>query len=236
MANLYDTGATSALNEDKYINKLYDSTLDAHKNALQQSYDKSLQQLTTGQQNTQKQTSDYLQRAYTDGVRATNNVQQKASPTVSGIGAAAQSRLTMGNQQQSNKTTLQNQQIIADQEYERIRALRGQQYAAEIKKAQANNDMNRAQMLYDAAKAEEEQLRNLRQEAANLMYSKGDSSIVDAIAKGEAVTKDTTTETWENVLKNEADINKIYDAQLEAERQAAELSYIEDLSKLEELL
>ena len=58
MANLYDTSANSAFNEDRYINKIYDSTLDAHKKAVQQGYDKSVQQLTAGQQNTQAKTSD----------------------------------------------------------------------------------------------------------------------------------------------------------------------------------
>ena len=36
MAGLYDTSATKALNEDAYINKLYDGTLESQKKALQQ--------------------------------------------------------------------------------------------------------------------------------------------------------------------------------------------------------
>lgn len=51
MSSLYDTSATKALNEDAYINKLYDGTLESQKNALQQGYDNSVKQLTTGQQN-----------------------------------------------------------------------------------------------------------------------------------------------------------------------------------------
>ena len=33
MASLYDTSATKALNEDGYINNLYDSTMDSQQKA-----------------------------------------------------------------------------------------------------------------------------------------------------------------------------------------------------------
>lgn len=233
MASLYDTSANSSLNEDKYINKLYDGTLDSHKKAVQQGYDKSVQQLTTGQQNTQKQTSDYVKRAYVEGQRASGHVQKSPGISSGGIGANTQARLTMGNQQQANRTALNQQQDAADQEYERQRKLLGEKYAAQIKQAQADNDMARAQALYEAAKAEEEQLRGFRTTAGTLMQSKGDNSIIDAIARGDAVQRDTTSETWDSVLKNEDSINKIYDAQLESERQAAEIAHMEEMSEID---
>ena len=165
MASLYDTSATKALNEDKYINTLYDSALDSQKKALQEGYDNSVQQLTTGQDRTAQQTTDYVQRANVEGTRAGQNASGGAGaygvPQMIGggrTGANAQARLTMGNQNQANLTQLQKQQSIADQEYERLRKLRGEQLATQIKQAQADNDMVRAQALYDAAKAEEEQI------------------------------------------------------------------------------
>ena len=231
MANLYDTGANSAFNEDKYINKLYDSTLDSQKKALTQGYEDSVKQLNAGQQQTREQTSDYVKRAYVEGQRSAGTM-EKSAANPAGVGTNAQARLTLGNQNQANKTTLQNQQDIADQEYERQRQMRGQWYAAEIKKAQANNDMNRAQALYSAAQAEEAQMRAFRQNAAVMMQNKGDGSVLDAIARGEAVTPDTTSETWGSVLKNEGTINKIYDAQLESQKQDANLAYAQSLSDL----
>lgn len=237
MASLYDTSATKALNEDAYINKLYDGTLESQKKALQQGYGSSVKQLTTGQQNTKKQTSDYVKRAYVEGQRAAGHVQRTTpiiyTPGLGNSGANAQARLTIGNQQQKNASTLNNQQAIADQEFERRRKVLADKYAAQIKQAQADNDMVRAQALYDAAKAEEEQLRSLRQSAAALMASKGDNSIYEAIARGDAVERDTTSETWDSVLKNEDSINRIYDAQLESERQAAEIAHIEEMSELD---
>ena len=237
MANLYDQSATSALNEDAYINKLYDNSLGAYKNALQQGYDSSVKQLAAGQQSTQKQSSDYLKRAYVEGQRASGHLQKPAaavSAQALGSGAAgAQARLAMGNQQQKNVSALTSQQAIADQEYERQRKLLADKYEAQIKQAQADNDMVRAQALYEAAKAEEEQLRALRQTAATTLHEKGDNSILDAIAKGEAVQRDTTSETWENVLKDEEAINKIYDAQIESARQEALMANNKELSDLE---
>lgn len=62
---------------------------------------------------------------------------------------------------------------------QRQRELLGQQYAAEIKRAQAANDMERAQALYDAAKAEDAQLLELRKQGATLMMDrKGDTSLM----------------------------------------------------------
>lgn len=226
MATLYDTSANRAFNEDQYINKLYDSTLDSHKNAVQQGYEKSVQQLTAGQQNTQKQAADYVSRAYTEGQRASGNMQKTA-------GGNPQARLTLENQNQRNTTALQQQQQAADLEYERQRKLLGDKYAAQIKQAQADNDMERAKALYEAAKAEEEQLRSFRTQAASIMQSRGDNSIIDAIARGDAVTPDTTSETWESVLKNEDSINKIYDAQLESQLQAAEIANMEEQAALD---
>lgn len=233
MANLYDTSANSAFNEDAYINKIYDQTKDTHKAALQQGYDQNVQQLTTGQQNTQKQTDDYVKRAYVEAEKTAGNLQKSAAGTPTSAGASAQARLTMGNQMQENKSILKNQQNNADLEYERQRKLMADWYAAQIKQAQADNDMARAQALYQAAKAEEEQLRGFRQSAATLMQSKKDNSIIDAIAKGEAVTPDTTSETWDSVLKNESIINEIYDAQIESQRQQAQMEHDKTLSDLE---
>ena len=237
MASLYDTSATKALNEDAYINKLYDGTLDSQKKALQQGYDNSVKQLTTGQQNTQKQTSDYVKRAYVEGQRSSGYL-QKSTPSIStpGLGnggAGAQARLAMGNQQQRNVSALNNQQAVAEREYERQRKLLAEKYEAQIKQAQADNDMVRAQTLYDAAKAEEEQLRSLRESAASLMAGKGDMSITNAIAQGVAVTPDTASPTWDGVLKNEEDINKIYDAKLESQKQEAEIAHKESMSELD---
>ena len=238
MATIYDSRGTSALNEKDYINKLYDTSLGSQKDAIDEGYKNSIMQLNASQKNTQGQTQEYLKRAYVEGGRAYGNMKASTGvggTTVSGMGAGAnaQARLTLGNQNQANTTALNQQQAEADMEYNRQRQLKSDWYAAQIKKAQADNDMNRAQALYDAAKAEEEQLRSLRQSGALLMAGKGDNSILDAIGKGEAVTIDETTPTWDGVLKNEEAINKIYDAQLEGQRVQAQAEMDKSLSDLD---
>ena len=65
------------------------------------------------------------------------------------------------------------------------------------------------------------------------MAGKGDMSITDAIARGVAVTPDTTSPTWDGVLKNEESINKIHDAELESQRHQAQMEHDESMSKLE---
>lgn len=234
MSNIYSSGATSALNEKEYINKIYDKIGTSQKDTLKENYDASVKQLDTGTQAVKGQTADYVKRAYVENGRAANNYQ--ASPASTGSsrrGNNAQAALTLGNQNQANVTALNQQQAAANQEFERQRKLLADRYSAAIKQAQADNDMNRAQALYDAAKAEEEQLRSLRQSAATLMAGKGDNSIMDAIGNGVAVTPDTTTPTWSGVTKDEDSINEVYDKKMESQQLESETAYKESVSDLE---
>lgn len=233
MATLRDTAATSALNEDKYINKLYDSTLSSQNNAIKQGYEKSGQQLTSGQKQTQKLTDAYLDRTKVEAPGTGSSMLGTPSIGGFGVGGSSQAALSFGNQQQQNVSQLNAQQNAADMEFERRRKLLADQYATEIKKAQANNDMERAQMLYEAAKAEEEQLRQLRQQGGSLMAGKGDNSILESILSGAPVNRDTTSETWDSVLKNEESINKIYEAMIQGQQLEAQADRDKALSELE---
>lgn len=233
MATLRDTAATSALNEDKYINKLYEGALSSQNNAIKQGYEQSGKQLTSGQQQTKKLTDAYLHRTKTEAPGAGSSMLGTPSLGGFGIGGSSQAALSFGNQQQQNVGQLNAQQNAADMEFERRRKLLADQYATEIKKAQANNDMERAQMLYEAAKAEEEQLRKFRQQGGSLMAGKGDNSILESILSGAGVPRDTTSETWDSVLKNEDSINKIYEAMIQGQQLEAQADRDKALSELE---
>lgn len=227
MANLYDSHALSGLNEDQYVNKIHDDIHKKQKDTLDQNYQDVAGQLDAGQKQTQAQTEDYLHRTQVEQDKLTGGYRRPDDPY------KAQRELALGNQFQQNNGKLNQQQDAADQEFERQRKLLGEKYAAEIQKAQRDNDMHRAQMLYEAAKAEEEQLRALRQQAAGALYSKGDKSFLDAIARGEGVSRDSSTPTWEGVLKNEEQINKIYDNQMESARLESQMEREKALSDLE---
>ena len=228
MADLYDTSALNALNEKDYINKLYDNNTEAAKKLLMENYTDNGSYLNTEQNRVQQQTQENVNRTQVEAQQA----QDKYTGPKLSLGASQQEALSRGNAQQANVTSLQQKQSDADAEIERQRQLLASQYAAAIKQAQADNDMQRAQELYNAAKAEEEKLLSLRQSASTILANKGDTSIRDSLMKGETPTSDYSGTTWDQVLKNEASLNEIYDKQLEAERLALQMENEEAMSDL----
>lgn len=228
MATLNDTSALNALNEKDYINKLYDSNTDAAKKLLAENYTDNTGFLNTEQNRVQQQTQENVNRTQVEAQAA----QDKYTGPKLSLGAQQQEALSRGNAQQGNVTSLQQKQNEADAEIERQRQLLASQYSAAIKKAQADNDMQRAQELYNAAKEEEAKLLSLRQTASTILTAKGDTSIRDALLRGETPTADYSGQTWEQVLKNEDSLNEIYDKQLESERLALQMENEEALSDL----
>lgn len=230
MAGINDTSALNALNEKDYINKLYDSNTDTTKKLLEQNFTDNAGTLNQEQNRVQQQTAENVNRTQVEAQSAQDSYN---GPKLT-LGASQQEALSRGNATQKNVTDLNQQQAQAQAEIDRQRKLMGDLYASQIKEAQANNDMERAQMLYDAARSEDEKFLALRQQAATLMASKGDNSILDAIASGSQNTApENAGETWDEVLKNEARINGIYDNELEALKQQLYQTFAEESSDLE---
>lgn len=212
MATLRDTSALNALNEQEYINKLYENNDNEIKKLLQENYTDNTGVLNTEQSRVQQQTNENLNRTNVEAAK----MQTAYKPNVS-AGASSQEALTRGNAVQGNATTLRQAQSDADAEIERQRQLLASQYSTAIKQAQANNDMERAQQLYEAAKEEEAKLLSLRQSASTMLAEKGDTSIRESLLAGETPTADYSGSSWDQVLKNEAQLNEIYDKQLESQ-------------------
>lgn len=229
MADLYTDSALKALNETDYINKLYDTNTKTQKDLLQQNYTENSGVLDKEQNRVQQQTQENVNRTQVEAKAA----QEKYTGPKLSLGAQQQAALSRGNAQQANVSTLDQRQQQLDTEIERQRKLLASQYETAIKQAQAVNDMQKAQQLYTAAKEEEAKLLALRQSASSTLAAKGDTSIRDALMKGETPTADYTGTTWEQVLKNEASINEIYDKLLEAERLGLQSEHEEALSDLE---
>lgn len=229
MATLNDTSALKALNEQNYINKLYDTNTDTQKKLLEQNYTDNTGVLNSEQNRVQQQTQENVNRTQ---VEANSNQNTYNGPKLT-LGANVQADLARDNAQQGNVTSLNQRQQEADAEIERQRQLLASQYATAIKQAQADNDMERAQALYSAAKDEEAKLLSLRQAAGSLLASKGDTSIQDSILRGEAPSADYSGETWEQVLKNEAALNGIYDKQLESQLLGLQMENEEAMSDLQ---
>lgn len=227
MATIKDTAATSALNEEKYINELYDSNDKAQKQILGDNYTANTENLDNVQETVRQNTEEALDRTAAEAPRTA------APGSRLSAGAQAQAALVQDNAQKKNVTTLRTAQSEADAEVERQRQLLASQYETAIRQAQADNDMERAQALYDAAKAEEAQLLEMQKSGADLLYRKRqDMTGYDAIAAGETIARDTEGDSWEEVLKNEDELNAIYDAKLESlmlELQAEEEQKLSDL-------
>lgn len=230
MANIKNTAATSALNEDKYINELYDTGLKNQNQVLQENYGNNQGILDREQQNVQETTGAYIDRTGVESEKAKNLYGDGGLSA----GAQAQVGLSQENAQRRNVQQLREAQNDADLEFQRQRQLLASQFEAEIRKAQADNDMERAQALYDAAKAEEAQLLELQKQGAKLLYDKrNDKSGYDNIANGKPLQRDTAGETWDGVLENEDALNAIYDAQLESQLAQLRSDYETSASDLE---
>ena len=151
-------------NAADYINKLYDETQNKQKQMLTDAYNVTNKTLDAEKQNVQQQTDNNLQRTNVEAQR----VSQQYKPAPMSSAARQQAALTMENQQKKNTQMIQSQQQAADAEYERLRKLYADQFSAEIKKAQADNDMARAEQLYAAAKAKDDELRAFYQQMGAL--------------------------------------------------------------------
>lgn len=229
MANIKTNSATSALNEDQYINKLYDSMIGKQKDVLAENQGAASSELDALNQSVQQQVDTNLGRADVEAQKVQQNYK---APNVSSS-AQQQIALAMDNQKKKNTTNIQTEQELADAEIERQRKLIGQQYAAAIQKAQADNDMLRAQQLYEAAKREEEQLNALKLESGKRLAAVGDNSVINSLLAGNNAARDTTGETWADVLKNEGSINKIYDSAIESAQIEAQMERNKAISEIE---
>lgn len=167
-----------AVNNEEYINKMYDSSLSSQKEALKQNYAQGTTDLEREQQKQQKATDANLTRTYVEANKAAKNYNEVQNAYGLTSGAMAQARLAQDNQLQGDLTAIRAAQQSVDADIERQRTLLSQQYASAIAKAQADNDFQRAQALYKAAKDDEDRLLQQQKEAGNLMASVGDYSIL----------------------------------------------------------
>ena len=161
-------------NEKDYINKMYDASLEGQKAQLQEGYDQAGEQLDEQQRKAQQQTDANLTRTYVEAEKARKNYAEVQNAYGLTSGAMAQARLAQENQRTANMTALRQQQQEVDAAIEQERGRLGREYTAAIQQAQANNDLARAQALYEAAQREEERLLAKQEAAAKLMAGEGD--------------------------------------------------------------
>ena len=158
---------------EEQIKKMYQSQIDAQKEQLKQDYLMADADYAARKEQAQKATDANLNRTMVEAQKAAVSNAELRNAYGLSSGAAAQARLSESNQLQSDLTALRVQQQETDAEAERQRSLLAQEYSSAIRKAQAENDLAKAQALYAEAQRRNDELLSTKKEAANLMAGVG---------------------------------------------------------------
>lgn len=173
-----ETVTTTKPTNEELINQMYDASLAGQKTQLEQTKEQGLADLQAEQERLQKQTDANLNRTYVEAARDQKNYAEVQNAYGLTSGAMAQARLAQDNQLEADLTALRGAQATVDANIEREKTMLSQQYMAAIAQAQADNDLQRAQALYDQAKEDEAALRQNQLDAGKLMASVGDYTIL----------------------------------------------------------
>ena len=147
---------------DSHINSMYDSYLEGQKATLQSGYETNVSNLDAEKEKAQKETDTNLTRTYVEAAKKAKNYNEVQNAYGLTSGAMGQAQLASGNQLAGDLTGIRNQGADAMAEIERQRSILAKEYAAAIAKAQADNDFQRAQALYEAAQKEQDRLQQIK--------------------------------------------------------------------------
>lgn len=166
-------GLTGKTGKDQ-INQMYDAQLAAQKSQMQTDYETADAELAAKQEQANKLLDKNITRTRTDAQRSAMNAEEYYNAAGLSSGARAQARLAQDNQLLADITTLRAAQQQADADTERQRTLLSKEYASAIAKAQADNDLARAEALYADAKEADAKLLAKQEAAAGIMAQAGD--------------------------------------------------------------
>ncbi len=163
------------------IEEIYAAQLAAQKEQLKQDYTAADSDLTHQKELNQKNTDANLTRTAVEAQKAAVSTAELHNASGLSSGARMQARVAQENQLQANMTALRAAQQASDAEVERQRGILSQEYSSAIRKAQAENDLAKAEALYQQAQREQELLLAKQQEAAKLMAQAGDYSRMGSV-------------------------------------------------------
>lgn len=157
------TGGGGGMSQyDNHINSMYDSYLEGQKATLQSGYETNVSNLDAEKVSAKKETDANLNRTYVEAAKKAKNFNEVQNAYGLTSGAMGQAQLASGNQLAGDLTGIRNQHADTMAEIERQRSILAKEYAAAIAKAQADNDFNRAQALYEAAQKEQDRLQQIK--------------------------------------------------------------------------
>ena len=141
----------TAADQSDYIRQMYEQQLAANKAQLQSDYDQNVSNLAGEESKVGSNYYEQRRQTQANTDRAQANYNEVANASGLNTGTRGQAQLARSNQLQSDLTTLNNAEAQNRAEIERQRTLLGQQYQNAIQKAQAENNMELAQRLYQEA-------------------------------------------------------------------------------------
>lgn len=184
--NKYGSGSSSDSSGGSdlsgYLNQMYDAQLKSQLAALEAAYQENLAELERNQAETDAAYNEQKRQTQGNAERSAANWRELANAQGLNTGAMGQAALAQNNQLQSNLNTLGAAQAQALANIQSQRTLLGKQYQLQILQAQADNDFERAQKLYDEAVRQDEILREKEQQAMSMMQSL--LSKVDGVSLG----------------------------------------------------
>lgn len=146
----------TAADQSDYIRQMYEQQLAANKAQLESDYNQNVSNLDSEASKIGANYYEQRRQTQANADRAQANYNEMANASGLNSGTGSQAQLARSNQLQSDLTTLGNAEAQNRAEIERQRTLLGQQYQNAIQKAQAENNMELAQKLYqEAARVDE---------------------------------------------------------------------------------
>ena len=141
----------TAADQSEYIRRMYEQQLAANKAQLESDYNQNVSNLTGEESKVGSNYYEQRRQTQANADRAQANYNEVANASGLNTGTRGQAQLARSNQLQSDLTALNNAEAQNRAEIERQRTLLGQQYQNAIQKAQAENNMELAQRLYQEA-------------------------------------------------------------------------------------
>lgn len=141
----------TANDQSDYIRQMYEQQLAANKAQLESDYNQNVSDLEGEESKIGSNYYEQRRQTQSNSDRAQANYNEIANASGLNSGTRGQAQLARNNQLQSDLTTLNNAEAQNRAEIERQRTLLGQQYQNAIQKAQAENNMELAQRLYQEA-------------------------------------------------------------------------------------
>lgn len=141
----------TAADQSDYIRQMYEQQLAANKAQLESDYNQNVSNLAGEESKIGSNYYEQRRQTQANADRAQANYNEVANASGLNSGTRGQAQLARSNQLQSDLTTLNNAEAQNRAEIERQRTLLGQQYQNAIQKAQAENNMELAQRLYQEA-------------------------------------------------------------------------------------